>query len=226
MTTITALPTPPSRSDPTNFRSRGDAFMAALPTFATETNTVAGEVNANAAIAIARADTATLMAAEAAASAVEAQAALSAASVASNASAWVSGTTYTEGAVVWSPSTHTSYRRKSTGGGTTDPAADPTNWVSLSSAMPTVVEVSGTTQTALAGMHYVLINASATTVTLPASPSDGDTIIVTVANARADNVIARGGKEINGIGEDMTITSIYGSVWLRYISAATQWRIV
>lgn len=46
MTTITALPTPPSRDDPTNFRARADAFMGALPTFGTECNTVAGEVNA------------------------------------------------------------------------------------------------------------------------------------------------------------------------------------
>jgi len=45
MTTITALPTPPTRQDPINFADRADAFLAALPTFATETNTVASEVN-------------------------------------------------------------------------------------------------------------------------------------------------------------------------------------
>lgn len=48
MTTITALPTPPTRQDPSNFNTRADAFLAALPTFATETNAVAGEVNTNA----------------------------------------------------------------------------------------------------------------------------------------------------------------------------------
>lgn len=37
---ITALPTPPSRQDPANFSSRADDFLGALPTFATETNTV------------------------------------------------------------------------------------------------------------------------------------------------------------------------------------------
>lgn len=36
--TITSLPTPPSRSDPTNFAARGDAFMAALPQFVEEVN--------------------------------------------------------------------------------------------------------------------------------------------------------------------------------------------
>ena len=52
MTTITALPTPvPQRSDPTNFAARADLFLAALPTFATETNLVASEVNANASTA-------------------------------------------------------------------------------------------------------------------------------------------------------------------------------
>jgi hypothetical protein len=41
MPTITALPTPPSRSDPTNFAAQGDAFLSALPTFQAEANAVA-----------------------------------------------------------------------------------------------------------------------------------------------------------------------------------------
>lgn len=50
MTTITPLPTPvPSRTDPTNFSVRADAFLGALPTFVTETNAVASEVNSTAA---------------------------------------------------------------------------------------------------------------------------------------------------------------------------------
>ena len=69
MTTITALPTAPSRADPANFRTRADAFMAALPTFATETNTVAGEVNTNATTATTQAGIATTQAGNAATSA-------------------------------------------------------------------------------------------------------------------------------------------------------------
>jgi hypothetical protein len=53
--TITALPTPPSRSDPANFAARGDAFMAALPTFATEANALAVTMDAAAAAAAASA---------------------------------------------------------------------------------------------------------------------------------------------------------------------------
>ena len=35
---LSLLPTPPQRSDPANFAARGDAFMAALPTFVSEFN--------------------------------------------------------------------------------------------------------------------------------------------------------------------------------------------
>jgi hypothetical protein len=69
MTTITALPTPPSRDDPANFASRGDAFMAALPDFVTETNLVAGEVNTNAGTATTQAGIATTQAGNASTSA-------------------------------------------------------------------------------------------------------------------------------------------------------------
>lgn len=45
MTTITPLPTPPSRDDSSNFADRGDAFLGALPAFADEVNAIADEVN-------------------------------------------------------------------------------------------------------------------------------------------------------------------------------------
>jgi len=48
---ITALPTPPTRSDPATFAARGDAFMVALPTFATEANVLQTDVNAKQAAA-------------------------------------------------------------------------------------------------------------------------------------------------------------------------------
>ena len=45
---ITALPDPPSRADPDVFRVKADAFLAALPTFATELNALAISANAEA----------------------------------------------------------------------------------------------------------------------------------------------------------------------------------
>jgi len=118
--TITALPIPPSRQDPTNFSERADAFMAALPAFATETNATAVDVDADAV--------------SAAASAVNAAASAAGANASANVSKWVSGTTYAEGDVEWSPVNFFSYRRKVAGAGTTDPSADPTNWALVSGA--------------------------------------------------------------------------------------------
>jgi hypothetical protein len=46
--TITALPTPPSRQDPTNFAVRADAFLGALPAFGTQANALASTINTNA----------------------------------------------------------------------------------------------------------------------------------------------------------------------------------
>lgn len=124
MSTISALPTPPSRDDPTNFRARADAFLAALPTFGTEANTVASEVNANATTASTGATTATTKAAEAAASAASAAAS-------TGVSIWVSGTTYAIGDQRFSPITFLTYRRTTAGAGTTDPSADSANWVAV-----------------------------------------------------------------------------------------------
>lgn len=108
MTTITSLPTPPSRQDTTNFNDRADAFLGALPTFATETNAVASEVNAASANAVASSN---------------------AAIAATNITKWVSGTTYAQGAVVWSPINGLGYRRiTASGSGTTDPSLDTTNY--------------------------------------------------------------------------------------------------
>lgn len=108
---ITPLPTPPSRDDPTNFSTRADAFLGALPDFATEANALAVDVSDDAAAAAAAALAAT---------------------AAADVTKWVSGTTYAEGVVTWSPITFYSYRRKTAGAGTTDPSADATNWSQIS----------------------------------------------------------------------------------------------
>lgn len=59
---ITALPTPPSRSDPNNFSTRADEFLGALPTFATEANNLATDVNTKQITATNAANTATTQA--------------------------------------------------------------------------------------------------------------------------------------------------------------------
>lgn len=83
---ITALPTPPSRNDPTNFSTRADAFMAALPTFATEANALQSDVNTK---QTAAATSATNAAASASAAATSASASASSASAAATSAAGI-----------------------------------------------------------------------------------------------------------------------------------------
>lgn len=132
---ITALPTAPTRADPTNFSARSDAFLTALPTFATEANALQADVNAQQVLAATQVTLATVQATNAAVSAT-------AAAASSTASIWVSGTTYAIGNVRFSPINFQNYRRKTAGAGTIDPSTDSTNWVLLAT-IPTVTADAG-----------------------------------------------------------------------------------
>ena len=104
---------------------------------------------------------------------------------------------------------------------TTDGSA--ASWAS--SGAPAVAVVTGTTQTAVLGTHYVLTNVALSTLTLPATPASGDTVWATFTNGLATNVIARNGKTIMGLSEDMTVDSTSGlTIELRYVNA--DWRLV
>lgn len=128
---ITALPTPPSSSSPSNFDTRADAFLGALPTFVTEANALQTDVNTKQGTASTAATTATTQAATATAQAVLAAASAAAAAASASATLWVSGTSYTAGAVVYSPTNYATYRTTTSGTSSTDPAADTTGrWVS------------------------------------------------------------------------------------------------
>jgi hypothetical protein len=87
-----------------------------------------------------------------------------------------------------------------------------------------VVTVTGTTQTAVAGSHYILTNVATTTVTLPASPASGDTVWVTPTNGLTTNVIARNGQTIMGLAEDVTVDNANATVELRFVNG--NWRLV
>jgi hypothetical protein len=115
---ITPLPAAPETTDtPQQFNTKAFAWVQSLDTFVTEANAQAVTVNSDAS--------------DATDAKTDAEAAAAAAVAAANATKWVSGTTYDEGDVVWSPINYLSYRRKSTGGGTTDPSLDSTNWAQV-----------------------------------------------------------------------------------------------
>lgn len=88
----------------------------------------------------------------------------------------------------------------------------------------TIQNVSGTSVTATAGNHYVLSNVAVTTVTLPASPAEWDVVWMTSANGLRTNVVARNGRTIMGLADDLIIDTTNKAFSLRYINAT--WRVL
>jgi hypothetical protein len=87
--------------------------------------------------------------------------------------------------------------------------------------------VTGTSQTMVAGAHYVFTNSGAvTTATLPASPAAGDVVGIDNATGRADLIVARNGQPIMGLAEDINPFDLSGAVQLRYIDATQGWRFI
>jgi len=89
--------------------------------------------------------------------------------------------------------------------------------------LPAVSVQNTTAITAAANFHYILTAASATIVTLPASPTISDTIYVTVANSLTINEISNNGKPIQGISESLVLNTIYASVQLRFTDNTEGW---
>ena len=88
---------------------------------------------------------------------------------------------------------------------------------------PIVNVVTGTSQIAVTGNQYYLTNVATTTVTLPSSPSAGDTVWVTVGNGLTTNVVDRNGSPIQGLAENLVLNWPYASVQLRYINGTAGW---
>lgn len=121
--TIDPVPTPiPQRGDPDTFGDRYDAKIRWDQTAQPQFQAVATNVYNNATEAYNQA-------LASAASAADAQTAANSATVTANITKWVSGTTYADGQVTWSPINGLPYRRMGAGGGTTDPSLDGANWV-------------------------------------------------------------------------------------------------
>lgn len=179
---ISALPSPPSRQDPANFADEADAFLGALPTFQTETNTAGTYIEGKAAEAETSATNAATSATGAATSATNsANSATAAANSAASAGGvlWVSGTSYAVGYVVYSPITFTNYRCIQATSGTTDPSLDEVNWVSTGGGgggglTEQTATTTATTETAIA--TYVAAEYTAMELTVVADSGGERTI--------------------------------------------------
>ena len=86
-----------------------------------------------------------------------------------------------------------------------------------------VTIVTGTSVTAVSRNHYVLVNAAATTVTCPATLA-GE-FLVTVENARTDNVLSRNGNNIMSLAENMNLDALNVTVTVKAIDATRGWRV-
>ena len=138
-------------------------------------------------------------------------------------------TTYTNGQLLIGNTTGNTLTKATLTAGTGISVTNGTGSITIASTVlgvPTMSIVTGTTQSAAANTHYILTNGSATTVTLPASPTAGDLIWITVANGLTTNVVARNGKPIQGIAEDMTLNSAYASAQMRFVDNTEGWVLV
>jgi VCBS repeat-containing protein len=100
--------------------------------------------------------------------------------------------------------------------------------VAVAASLPSNFNVvQSTNGTLLAGRNYFVDTTAARTLTLPASPSVGDTITIYDASGTAatNNItIARNGSKINGQTEDAIIDVNQASSVFVYTGATVGWR--
>jgi len=203
---LTAPPPAPSRSAPTTFRPRGDAFLAWFATLYADLVAALANVYGNAVDAYNSAVTAINSAAAALAS--QAAAAASAADAANSAGAipWVSGTTYAIGNKRTSLLNGRVYVRLTVGAGTTDPQNDQTNWADVVGGRR--IRITGNTNAQVGCIYELDSSGGPFNLTLPASFNDQDWIgfVDVAASLSAFPVtVVRNGNNIRRVAEDLIL---------------------
>ena len=82
-----------------------------------------------------------------------------------------------------------------------------------------------TTSTTASADNRYFLNGATITLTLPASPTVGDTVAISEIGGNADNIIGRNGSNIQSLAEDMTVDAAYASFQLQYVDATIGWAI-
>ena len=83
--------------------------------------------------------------------------------------------------------------------------------------------VTSTSVTATVNTH-VFVDTATKTITLPASPTIGQRVLVTVGNF-TDTVVGRNGSNIMSSGTDMTLDKAYLSIQFIYTNSTVGWAI-
>ena len=96
----------------------------------------------------------------------------------------------------------------------------------LGSGLNSLYDVISTTATSktLVNREYCTVTASGQTITLPASPSAGWEVVISVGDF-TDTVIGRNSQNIMGVAENMTINVANATVNLVFIDTTRGWRI-
>jgi len=98
------------------------------------------------------------------------------------------------------------------------------------SSMSSYLTAYATTTTAvnktLVNRERCTVIAGGLTITLPASPSAGNEVTVTVGGSFTNTTIARNGSNIMSLAENLTIDKANISVTLYYVDATRGWRII
>lgn len=218
---ITALPS----LDPTSsgFKTDVDSFFSTqLPAFSVEVESARQEVNTNALTAATQMALATTQALTASNAAVSA----SSAALSAGAVVWVSGLTYAAGDTRYSPIDYMTYRRKTTGAGTTDPSADSTNWANFVTGYSTLSGAESLTNKSISAYRYLdrtVTNATATgTVTLDlALGSTFDLTLTGNTTLVLSNVPALSGETLNIFISVTQGATAYSLTWFSGISWIT-----
>lgn len=87
------------------------------------------------------------------------------------------------------------------------------------------ISVTATSKT-LVNREHCTVTASGQTITLPATPSTGWEVAVTIAGSFTDTVIGRNGSNIMNLAEDITVDVAEVTVSLIYVDATRGWRII
>ena len=70
--------------------------------------------------------------------------------------------------------------------------------------------------------HYY-INGSGITLTLPASPTVGDEVRISVVTNATDHTVGRNSSNIMSAAEDLTLNTAYANIKLRYVDSTIGW---
>ena len=104
------------------------------------------------------------------------------------------------------------------------------SYLTSSTASSTYLGQYTTTTTAtsktLSNRERCSVTAAGLTITLPASPSAGWEVSITVAGAFTDTVVARNGSNLMSLAENMTLDKADVTATLYYVDATRGWRII